>query len=63
MRVAFFTGIFFHVVKSLMPILALLPTLFNYEKNSVIRLNKLICLDLIQQNSNLTIRKIRLNPT
>ena len=24
----------FHVVKSLMPILALLPTLFNYKKNS-----------------------------
>ena len=31
--VTFFTGIFcFHIVKPLMPILALLPTLFNYEK-------------------------------
>ena len=37
----FFTGFFyFDVVKSLMPILVLLPTLFNYEKTRLIVLDE-----------------------
>ena len=43
--VLFVTGIFcFHAVKSVMPILALLPTLFNYEKTQLLtKSDKVVC--------------------